>query len=198
MHILHLVSSPRGTQSFSVQLGNAVVEQLQAAHPTSTVQVHDLTKQPFPHLEEAHLQYFNTPLDQRTPDQLAAMRHSDEAVAELLAADTIVIGTPFYNFSISSTLKTWIDHVVRPHVTFTYSAAGQEGLVKGKKVYLVIAYGGVYSEGPLVEADFALPYLKYMLGFIGLTDVTVVRVEGTGLPDTQATALATAISCITL
>lgn len=196
MHILHLISSPRGAQSFSIQLGNAIVEKLQAAHPDSTVQVRDLTKQPFPHLEEAHLQAVFTPAEQHTPAQQTAIRHSDEAIAELMAADAVVIGAPFYNFGIASTLKTWIDHIVRAQVTFSYSAAGPEGLVKGKKLYLAASSGGIYSEGPMMNADFSVPYLKSVLGFIGMTDVTVVRVEGTSIPGVQDTALATAISSI--
>jgi FMN-dependent NADH-azoreductase len=198
MNILHIISSPRGAASFSIQLGNVLVEKLLVAHPGSTVQVHDLTNQPFPHLEEVHLQSFNTPAEQRTPDLQTAVRHSDEAIAELMAADIIVIGAPFYNFGIASTLKAWIDHIVRIKVTFNYSATGPEGLVKGKKVYVAASSGGIYSEGPMANADFSVPYLKYVLGALGMTDVTVVRVEGTAIPGVQDTALANAIARIAL
>ncbi len=189
MNILHIISSPRKGDSYSIKLGNGLVEKLQAANPGSTVQVHDLTNTPFPHLEEAHLQSFFTPAESRTPEQQAAIRHSDKAIAEIQAADTIVIGAPLYNFGIPSTLKAWVDHIARAGVTFRYTAAGPEGLIKGKKVYVAMSSGGVYSEGPMTSYDFVAPYLKAVLGFLGMTDVTVVRVEGTSIPDLQPAAL---------
>lgn len=196
MQILEILSSPRGAASYSNQLAHGLVEKLLAAHPGSTVQLHDLTSTLFPHLEEVHLQAFFTPAEGRTPDQQAAVRHSDEAIAELLAADTIVIGAPLYNFGIASTLKAWIDHIARAGVTFRYDANGPEGLVKGKKVYIALSSGGVYSEGPMKSYDFVAPYLQAFLGFIGMTDVTVVRVEGTSIPDLQATALQKALDSV--
>ncbi|MGI4832445.1 MAG: FMN-dependent NADH-azoreductase [Janthinobacterium lividum] len=196
MQILEILSSPRGAASYSNQLANGLVEKLVAANPGSTVKLHDLTNKPFPHLEEAHLQSFFTPAEGRSPEQQAAVRHSDEAIAELMAADTIVIGAPLYNFGIASTLKAWIDHIARAGITFQYTAAGPEGLVKGKKVYIALSSGGVYSEGPMTSYDFVAPYLKTFLGFIGMTDVTVVRVEGTGVPELQPTALQKALDSV--
>jgi FMN-dependent NADH-azoreductase len=198
MNILNIISSPRKGESFSTKLGNAVIEKLQAANPGSTVKVRDLTNKPFPHLEEAHLQSFFTPAEGRTPEQQEAVRHSDESIAEIMAADAIVIDAPLYNFGIPSTLKAWIDHIARAGVTFRYTAAGPEGLVKGKKVYVAMSSGGVYSEGPSASYDFVAPYLKTVLGFLGMTDVTVVRVEGLAIPDLQPTALDKAIASITL
>jgi FMN-dependent NADH-azoreductase len=198
MQILQILSSPRGAASYSNQLANGLVEKLVAANPGSTVTRHDLTNQPFPHLEEVHLQSFFTPAEGRSPELLAAVRHSDEAIAELLAADTIVIGAPLYNFGIASTLKAWIDHIARAGVTFRYTAAGPEGLIKGKKVYVAMSSGGVYSEGPMAAYDFVAPYLKSVLGFLGMTDVTVVRVEGTSVPTLQETALPKALASVTL
>jgi FMN-dependent NADH-azoreductase len=198
MNILNIISSPRKGESFSTKLGNAVIEKLQAANPGSTVKVRDLTNKPFPHLEEAHLQSFFTPAEGRTPEQQEAVRHSDESIAEIMAADAIVIDAPLYNFGIPSTLKAWIDHIARAGVTFRYTAAGPEGLVKGKKVYVAMSSGGVYSEGPSASYDFVAPYLKAVLGFLGMTDVTVVRVEGLAIPDLQTTALDKAIASITL
>ena len=196
MNILHLISSPRKAASYSIQLGNALVQQLEAAHPGSTVRVHDLTNTPFPHLEESHLQSFFTPAENRNSEQQEAVRHSDEAIAELMAADVIVIGAPLYNFGIPSTLKAWIDHVSRAGITFRYTANGPEGLVKGKKVYLAVSSGGIYSEGPMAAYDFVVPYLKTLLGFLGMTDVTVARAEGTSLPDRQATAVETGVASV--
>jgi FMN-dependent NADH-azoreductase len=103
-----------------------------------------------------------------------------------------------YNFSIPSTLKAWLDHIVRPGLTFSYSEKGPEGLVKGKKVYLILSTGGIYSEGPMKPHDFVEPYLRFMLGFIGLTDITVFRVEGLAIPGIKETAMEKAIAGISL
>ncbi len=194
MRILHIISSPRGATSFSIKLGNGLVEQLQAANPGSTVTVRDLATQPFPQLEEAKLQSFFTPAENRTPAQQEAASHSDEAIAELLAADTIVIGAPLYNFGIPSTLKAWIDHIARAGLTFSYASGTPEGLVKGKKIYVALSSGAVYSEGPMAAYDFVAPYLTTVLGFLGMTDVTVVRVEGTSMPGVQDAALEKALA----
>ena len=198
MKILHLISSPRGAASFSIKLGNAVIEKLQAANPDSTLKVHNLTQTPFPHLEEAHLNSFFTPLESRTAEMSEAVKHSDEAIAELQDADIIVIGVPMYNFSIHSTLKAWIDHIARAGITFQYTANGSEGLVKNKKVYLAISSGGVYSEGAMKVYDFTEPYLRTFLGFIGITDITAFRVEGVNQPHLKDTALEKGVNSITL
>ncbi|OGX90026.1 FMN-dependent NADH-azoreductase [Hymenobacter coccineus] len=192
MNILHVISSPRAA-SYSHRLSNGIVAKLQTAHPGSTVQVRDLVTHPFPHLEEATIQSFQSPAEQRSAPQREATRHSDEVIAELLAADVIVIGAPLYNFGISSNLKAWIDHLVRAGVTFRYGANGPEGLVPNRKVYVAMASGGVYSDGFMKAYDFVSPYLQTVLGFIGLTDVTVARVEGTSNPALEPTALATAL-----
>jgi FMN-dependent NADH-azoreductase len=196
--ILHIISSPRGDASLSIKLGNAVVEKIQAAYPDSTVKETNLVKQQFPHLEEAHIASFFTPAENRTPENLVAIKHSEDAISEIQDADIIVIGVPIYNFNIHSTLKAWIDHIVRRGVTFKYDENGPQGLLPGKKVYLALASGGVLSEGPMAGFDFAVPYLKHMLGFIGLTDITVFRVEGTSIPGIQDTALEKGLSSIHL
>jgi FMN-dependent NADH-azoreductase len=198
MKILHLISSPRGEASFSIKLGNAIVEKLQSANADSTVKVHNLVKHPFPHLEEVHLNSFFTPLENRTPELTEAVKHSDDAIAELQEADAIVIGVPMYNFSIHSTLKAWIDHIARAGVTFRYGENGPEGLVKGKKVYLAIATGGVYSEGAMKAYDFTEPYLRSVLGFLGMTDVTAYRVEGVNMPQFKDNAMDKALSSINI
>jgi FMN-dependent NADH-azoreductase len=196
MKILHLISSPRGEASFSIKLGNAIVDKLLASNPGSIVTTVDLTKHPFPHLEESHLTSFFTPAESRTPEQEVAAKHSDDAIELLQANDAIVIGVPFYNFSIHSTLKTWIDHIARAGKTFSYSEKGPEGLVKGKKVYLALSSGNVYSEGPYKDYDFAAPYLKSVLGFLGMTDVTVYRVEGVSRPDLKDQAWEKALELV--
>lgn len=136
------------------------MDKLRAVEPGSTVRVHDLTKHPFPHLEEATLAAFYTPASEHTTATKAALRNSDEAIAELMAADVIVIGAPLWNFGIPSVLKAWIDHIARAGITFKYSEVGAEGLVKGKTVYVAMASGGVYSSGPYQVYDFVPTYLK--------------------------------------
>ena len=194
--ILSIQSSPRGKASYSIKLAEAIIGKIQAVYPGSTVESLDLVKAPFPHLEEAHLVSFFTPEDKHTENDKAAIRHSNESIRAVKEADILVIGAPMYNFAIHSTLKAWIDHIVRKGVTFGYSDKGPEGLVTGKKVYIAIASGGVYSNGPMASMDFVEPYLRSVFGFIGLTDVTVFRVEGLNIPGVQDSALETAVEKI--
>jgi FMN-dependent NADH-azoreductase len=196
MKILHLISSPRGEASMSTRLGNAIIEGLQAVNPGSTLTVHNLTNTPFPHLEEVHLNSFFTPVEYLTPELTEAIKHSDKAIAELQNADVIVVGVPMYNFGIHSTLKAWIDHIARSGKTFKYTEKGPEGLIKNKKVYLAIATGGVYSHGPMKAYDFTESYLRTVLGFLGMTDVTVFRVEGLAMPDLKDDALNKALNSV--
>jgi FMN-dependent NADH-azoreductase len=198
MKILHLISSPRGDASFSRKLGNAIVEKLQEENPDAQVKLHDLTNKPFPHLEEVHLNSFFTPAENFTPELAEAIKHSDEAIAELMDADIIVIDSPMYNFGIASTLKSWIDHIARANKTFRYSEKGPEGLVKNKKVYLAISTGGVYSDGPMKAYDFTESYLRAVLGFMGMTNLTAYRVEGVNMPALKESALQKAIDSIAL
>jgi len=115
----------------------------------------------------------------------------------VLAADVIVIGAPMYNFSVTSGLKAWVDHVARAGRTFKYGANGPEGLVAGKKVYVITASGGVYSEGPASGYDFLATYLRAVLGFLGMTDVTFIRAEGVAMgDDAVASTLAKSRSAI--
>jgi FMN-dependent NADH-azoreductase len=194
--ILHLISSPRGEASNSIKLANAIIDHLRSKDPGAAVHVKDLTKSPFPHLEEVHLNAFYTPAEKHSQENRAAIRHSDQAIAELLDADIIVIGAPMYNFGVSSTLKAWIDHIARAGVTFKYTEHGPEGLILEKKVYLAVTTGGIYSSGDYMATDFLTPYLKFMLAFIGLDDVTVYRAEGFAIAGVQDTALEKAIDRI--
>lgn len=176
--ILYLNSSIRSAGSVSRKLSSEFVEKLKAAQPGTHVIERDLASSPVPHLDETMMGAFFTPENQRTPEQATTVRLSDELVAELLKADTIVIGAPMYNFSVSSTLKSWIDHVARAGVTFHYTDKGPEGLVKGKKVYIFTSRGGVYTSGPAKSMDFHETYLRAVLGFIGLTDLHFIHSEG--------------------
>lgn len=179
--ILHIDSSARQTGSLSRQLGAELVAKLQAINPAATVVRRDVAQNPLPHITEQLIGAFFTPAEQRNADQAYAIKTSDALVDELFAADTIVIGTPMYNFSVASTLKAWIDHIARVGRTFQYGANGPEGLVTGKKVYVVVASGGVYSSGPAAGYDHVTTYLAAALGFIGMTDVTFIRAEGVSM-----------------
>jgi FMN-dependent NADH-azoreductase len=176
--VLLVTSSPRGAASHSTQIARSLVDQLTSGDPKSTVVVRDLFKDPLPHIGEHFVTALATPAEQRTADQKVAIALSDELIGEIFAADVIVIATGMVNFGIPSTLKTYIDHVLRGGVTFRYTEKGPEGLVKGKKAYLVHASGGVYSQGPAQAINFQDNYLKHVLGFIGITDVEAIGIEG--------------------
>lgn len=196
MKILRLTSSFRGEDSMSLQLGNAIVAKYKNQDPNTVVTTRDLVKNEIPHLNGLHFTAFFTPTENHTPDLKSAISYSEEAVNELLANDVVVIDVPMYNFGIPSSLKAWIDHIVRAGITFKYTENGVEGLLKVKKVVLVIASGGIYSDGPMKEFDFTENYLKKILGFIGITDITTFRVEGTAVPEIKATALSKAIEAV--
>lgn len=196
--ILNIVSSPRGGASYSIQLADAIIAKIKAAYPGSTVKTVDLTHQHFPHLEESHLTSYFTPAEKHTEKDRVAIRHSNEAIGDVREADILVIGAPMWNFSIPSALKAWIDHIVRRGATFNYTEKGPEGLIKGKKVYVALSSGGIYSDGPMKQMDHIEPYLRTILGFIGLTDITFIRVEGLSIPGVQETALEKAIDGIRL
>lgn len=195
-NILHIISSPRGEASNSIKLAEAIIERLQLNYPSAALHTKDLTKAPFPHLEEVHLNAFLTPVEQHNEDDKEAIRHSNLAIEELMNADFIVIGAPMYNFGISSTLKAWFDHITRAGITFKYTQNGPVGLLHGKKVFLSITTGGIYSSGEGIGNDFLTPYLKFMLAFIGMTDVTVCRAEGFAIAETRDNALEKAIGKI--
>ncbi len=176
--VLLVTSSPRGDASHSSRIARALVDQLISGDPQSTVTVRDLGKEPLPHIDEHFVGALFSPPENHTPAQSAAFALSDRLIAELFAADVIVIASAMINFGISSTLKTYIDHVVRKGATFNYTANGPEGLVKGKKAYIVRASGGIYTEGAAKPLNFQDPYLNVILGFIGITDVETVHIEG--------------------
>ena len=176
--VLHIDSSVRHTGSVSRQLGGEFIAKWKAANPSDMIVTRDLAAAPLPHLTEQLIGAYFTPPDQRTADQAHTIKLSDALVDELLAADTIVIGAPMYNFSVTSGLKAWIDHIARVGRTFSYGANGPQGLVTGKKVYVFVASGGVYSEGPAAVYDHLTTYLRATLGFLGMTDITFIVAEG--------------------
>lgn len=194
--ILHVISSPRGDESVSIKLGNSITDQLLEAYPGSTLAIEDLNINPYPHLYDEQINALRSPSDGHTIEQKEMVKRSDKAIAELFDTDILVISLPLHNFGIPTTLKSWIDNVLRAGHTFSYTSEGPRGLVKDKKVYIAMASGAVYSDGPFQDYDFAVPYLKAVLGFIGITDVSVVRAEGLGISDLAETALERAIESI--
>jgi FMN-dependent NADH-azoreductase len=182
-NILLLIGGSRGAKSYSQQVAYDVVEELKSRWPGAILKVRDLAKDPLPHVGDAFASGRLLPPEKRSPAEAEALAVSDAMVDELEAADVVVLAVPMHNFGLPSALKAWIDHVVRPGRTFSYSAAGPQGLLKGKQVIVVASSGGVYSQGPMKQFDFQEPYLRSVLGFIGITDVRVVRVEGVALGD---------------
>lgn len=194
--ILHLISSVQGNQSYSIKLGHAIIEKIQDKYPGSEVEELNLVDLEIPHLNPAVLRTFFIPGDQLTIEEKESIRFSDEVVKQLLAADIIVIGAPLYNFTIPSSLKAWIDHITRAGVTFGYGENGPIGKVTGKKVYVAMSSGGIFSEGPGKANDFVAPYLKSFLGFLGMTDLTVFRAEGLKVPVVKEYAMEKALESI--
>jgi FMN-dependent NADH-azoreductase len=173
--LLKIDVSPRGDYSVSRKLTAKFAEQWKQTH-SGTVIDRYLVKTDLPFVDLPWILGAYTAPDQHTPEQKSAIKVSDDLIAELLSADEIVIGTPMYNFAIPALLKAWIDHIVRLNKTFTPK---YEGLATGKKATLIIASGGVYTPGSHTESYNAeTGYLKQILGFIGITDVTVVLAGG--------------------
>jgi FMN-dependent NADH-azoreductase len=174
-NLLVLNSSLGGEASVSRLLVEEAVAQLIRRNNGARVIRRDLAGDTIPHLTPQSVAGVRG--EPATPAEAKARALSDELIAELKAADTIVIGAPMYNFSIPTTLRAWFDYVLRAGVTFSYSEAGPKGLLTGKQVIVVESRGGLYSEGSAQALDFQEPYLRQLLGFIGLTDVTFVRAE---------------------
>jgi FMN-dependent NADH-azoreductase len=193
MNILQINSSARADGSHSTRLASAVVDRLRAASPSPAaiaLKVRDLGQTPHSELNEAALQALFTPAGQRTPEQSARVALDDALIAELQAADVVVLGVPMYNFGVPAALKNWIDAISRAKVTFQYTANGPEGLLKGKKVYVVLTRGGQYRNTP---ADTQVPYLRTVFAFLGMTDIEFIYAEGLALgADAEQHSLASA------
>ena len=168
--ILHIDASARLQGSVSRDLTSQIVAQF----PGSAVVKRDLADAPLPQITEDWINANFTPAENRTEAQREVLALSDTLVAELFDVDTIVIGLPVYNFSVPAALKAWIDQVARAGITFRYTENGPEGLLQGKRAIIAMASGGT-AEGS--EVDFATPYIRFVLGFIGITDVTVVAAD---------------------
>jgi FMN-dependent NADH-azoreductase len=190
MNILQINSSARSNGSESTRVADQIVAKLSAANPGAQVSRRDLAAQPHPVLDEATLQALFTPADQRSAEQTARVALDDALIAQVQAADVIVIGAPMYNFGITVQLKSWFDAIARAGVTFKYTETGPVGLLQGKKVYVATARGGMHKDGP---SDTQVPHLKMFLAFLGMSDVEYVFSEGMAYgPDAAARAQAAA------
>lgn len=187
MKILQINSSARTQGAHSTRLANQLSQALLAKNTQASLTVRDLAKTPHPALDEAALHALFTKAAERTPAQAARVALDDVLIAEIQQADVLVLGAPMYNFGISSQLKNWIDAISRAQVTFRYTAHGPEGLLTGKKVYVVLTRGGLYKNTP---NDTQMPYLKAFFAFLGMTDVQFVYAEGLAMgADSEQRAL---------
>ena len=198
MRIFHLISSPRGEASISTKLSSAIVEKLIEANAGTVVTTRNLATEPFPHLGASHIASFFTPAQEYTSELAEAAKKSEDAIAKLMNTDVIVIGAPMYNFTIHTALKSWIDQIVRANKTFAFTENGSQGFVTGKRLYIGLSSGGIFTEGPFKAYDFAEPYLRFIFSFIGITDVTIYRAEGLNVPIIKETALQKAIDSIVI
>lgn len=177
-HVLVIESSARQQGSVSRELTQQFIAKWQAAHPADQIQVRDLAAEPVPHLDATLLGGWMTPSEQQSEAEKAALARSNQLTDELLAADVLVLAAPMYNFSIPSTLKAWLDHVLRAGVTFKYTETGPQGLLTGKRAFVLTARGGIYAGSGL---DHQEPYLRQALAFIGIHDVQFIHAEGLNL-----------------
>ena len=197
MKLLHLDSSVLGPHSISRQVSAAIVDRLRQATPSLEVLYRDLTQTPLAHLSGSHLAAAQgAPAPAELAPNLAA---SAAVLDEFLAADVVVIGAPMYNFTIPSQLKAWIDRILVAGKTFKYGAAGPEGLAGGKRVIVAISRGGHYgAETPYVAGEHVETYLRWVFGFVGITDLEFVPADGIALgPDHREKALASALQAAT-
>jgi len=186
--LLRVDSSGRYEGSSTRALTDSLIEALASGDKALNVTQRDLARG-MPHVDESWIRANFTDSEDRSDEQIARLQYSDSLVAEIQGADVLVIGVPIYNFGIPATLKAWIDMIARARLTFRYTENGPEGLMKGKKAYLVVASGGVAIDS---EADFATPYMRQALRFLGITDIEVIGAEQqmSRGAETVATALA--------
>ncbi len=179
MNTLLIINSSPRSNSVSRNLTAHFAKEWKAKNPGSRVIERDLSADSLPFVSEAWIQASYTPAAQRTPQQQQALTLSDTLIEELMAADVIVLGVPMHNFSIPASLKAWFDLVVRAGKTFSYGDKGPKGLIdSSKRVVALVSRGGVYDVGPTAaSSDFQVPYLRYMLRFLGLEDVSVIAAD---------------------
>lgn len=194
---LIVTSSANGQGSVSGRLAAGLIERLREADPATRIILRDVGAEPLPHLTHETVAAIKG--EPATEAELGARALSDALVAELQAADILVIASPMYNFGMSSTLKAWFDHVLRAGVTFRYTATGPEGLMTGKKAVVIESRAGHYSEGPAAVMDAQEPHIRILLGFMGITEITFVRAEKLAFgPEAAEAAIAEASAALGL
>ncbi len=171
-NILHIDASARTEGSITRALSQKLVETLSS--PETKVVTRDIGRSPLPLLTEAWVGANFTPDEARTPEQIQTLDLSDTLIAEIEAADTLVLGVPIYNFGVPAGFKAWVDLIARARKTFAYTENGPVGLLEGKKAYVAIASGGTQSGS---EIDFATPYVRHVLGFVGIHDVEIIAAD---------------------
>jgi FMN-dependent NADH-azoreductase len=192
--ILHLICSPRG-EAESTRLSRRVLDGLLRRHPGATVVTRPIGSGEIPYIDEDYAISLASPTD---VSQAGSLALSEQLILELESADIAVIGTPMHNFTVPAALKAWIDHVVRARRTLAVTPEGKFGLLSDRPVYVAIASGGRFSGPRARQPDFLTPYLRAVLGVIGLHDVTFFSVEGTAMgPDAAAKAWAEADQAVT-
>jgi FMN-dependent NADH-azoreductase len=185
MNVLYLTSSPRGADSYSSRVANELIADIRRDNPGAKVVTRDLAADPLPHIDADFVAATRGPNGPQTEHQRHLVKRSDELLGELQVADTIIIATAMINFTIPTTLKAWFDWVGRPGKAFAYVDGKPKGLLTGKRVVIIGASGGIYS-GDNPPGDFQRPYLKWILAFMGITDVEFVDVDGIGYGPEQA------------
>lgn len=179
MRLLHIDSSAQRTTSITRRLTAELVRSWARAHPETTLDYRDLDASPPSQIDERWVAAAFTPPDKQTPELTAALAESDALVDQLVAADVVVFGIPMYNFTVPATVKAYIDQVVRAGRTFRYNGPVPEGLAGEKQVVVITASSGDYGpDSPIAFMNFLDPYLRTVLGFMGITDVTFVNVHG--------------------
>jgi FMN-dependent NADH-azoreductase len=181
--VLLITSSLNGSNSHSTALAERYIDSLRETNPDLDITRRDLAQDAPAHLDVSTFQAFVTPDEERTDEQRERVRWSDAAIAELKAADLVVLTAPMYNFGVPSTLKSWMDHVARAGITFRYTETGPEGLLTGTRAVVVSTRGGAYVGTPL---DTQTPFLKTFLGFLGITEVEFVHAEGLAMGEEQS------------
>lgn len=190
MKILRVDSSTNGAESVTREVTDLIVEKLKTQYPDAEIVTRDLGTEPLAHLNPVTTGAIRLGEDQWTDDMRAAAPAERAILEEFLSADIVVVGAPMYNFTIPSSLKAWIDRLGVPRVTFRYSVSGPEGLAGGRKVIVASGRGGTYGDDSPIDYQESL--LSAFFGFIGITDVTVIRAEGVGRPDGRSNAIAAA------
>ena len=182
--LLHIDSSPRDQRSISRLLTREFAEEWKAANPGGRIIRRDLRDVPVPHIDNAWIEATRVATPERSPEQHRALQLSDQLISELEAADAVLIGVPMYNYTVPSSVKAYIDQIVRPGRTIEYSNGSSTGLLRNKVTTVITASSGVFSEGgSKADWDFLGPYLQKILGYLGLTDLEIISADG--LADTS-------------